>query len=91
MSFPTFCAKFIHSDGIVRLKAVNAIIRMVEAENPPLRLVLGKSAYSKFCQKLDLFNQELYAWESVGLATNFTSLFPPYWSQYHQCWLSFSR
>ncbi|MEM6435823.1 MAG: oxidoreductase [Cyanobacteria bacterium P01_D01_bin.115] len=52
-------------------KAANAIIRMVEAENPPLRLVLGKYAYSKFRQKITDLTQELDAWESVGLATDF--------------------
>ncbi|MEM6840323.1 MAG: oxidoreductase [Cyanobacteria bacterium P01_C01_bin.120] len=52
-------------------KAANAIIHMVEAENPPLRLVLGKYAYSKFRQKIADLTQELDAWESVGLATDF--------------------
>ncbi|MGD1861643.1 MAG: oxidoreductase [Leptolyngbyaceae cyanobacterium] len=52
-------------------KAANAIIHMVEAENPPLRLVLGKYAYSKFRQKITDLTQELDAWESVGLATDF--------------------
>ncbi|MEM9008187.1 MAG: oxidoreductase [Cyanobacteria bacterium P01_F01_bin.86] len=53
------------------VKAANAIIRMIEAENPPLRLVLGKYAYSKFRQKIEDLTQELNAWESVGLATDF--------------------
>ncbi|MEO1523163.1 MAG: oxidoreductase [Cyanobacteria bacterium J06633_2] len=54
------------------IKAAEAIIQMVEVEHPPLRLVLGKYAYSKFRQKIDTLNQELDAWESVGLATDFS-------------------
>lgn len=51
------------------VKAANAIIHVVEAENPPLRLVLGKYAYGKFRQKIADLTQELNTWESV--ATDF--------------------
>ncbi|MEM9119154.1 MAG: oxidoreductase [Cyanobacteria bacterium P01_F01_bin.56] len=54
------------------VKAAKAIIQMVEAEDPPLRLVLGKYAYSKFRQKIEQLTEELNRWESVGIATDFT-------------------
>ena len=53
------------------VKAANAIIQMVESENPPLRLALGKYAYSKFNEKIAALTQELEEWKSVGLATDF--------------------
>jgi hypothetical protein len=52
------------------IKAANAIIQVVEAENPPLRLVLGKYAYSKFRQKIESLTQELNAWEEVAANTD---------------------
>ncbi len=54
------------------VKAAKAIIQMVEAEDPPLRLVLGKYAYRKFRQKIEQLTAELNRWESVGIATDFT-------------------
>ena len=53
------------------VKAANAIIQMVESENPPLRLALGKYAYSKFNEKIEALTQELEEWKSVGIATDF--------------------
>lgn len=53
------------------IKAAQAIVQMVESENPPLRLVLGGYAYRKFRQKIDALTQELNEWESIGLATDF--------------------
>jgi NAD(P)-dependent dehydrogenase (short-subunit alcohol dehydrogenase family) len=52
-------------------KAANAIIQMVESENPPLRLVLGKYAYTKFRQKIESLTQELDAWEAMAINTDF--------------------
>lgn len=53
------------------IKAANAIIQVVEAESPPLRLVLGKYAYSKFRTKIASLTQELDAWEAVAADTDF--------------------
>lgn len=53
------------------VKAANAIIQIVEAENPPLRLVLGKYAYSKFREKIESLTQELNAWEAIAINTDF--------------------
>jgi hypothetical protein len=52
-------------------KAADAIIQMVNAENPPLRLVLDKYAYSKFRQKIESLTQELDTWAEVGMNTDF--------------------
>lgn len=56
------------------VKAANAIIQVVEAENPPLRLVLGKYAYSKFRQKIASLTQELDAWETMAANTDFEDI-----------------
>ncbi len=52
-------------------KAAQVLIQVVESENPPLRLVLGKYAYNKFHQKLDSLTGELDAWEEIAANTDF--------------------
>ncbi|MEM8675914.1 MAG: SDR family oxidoreductase [Cyanobacteria bacterium P01_G01_bin.67] len=52
-------------------KAAEAIIKVVNSENPPLRLVLGKYAYSKFRKKLESLTAELDAWEEIAANTDF--------------------
>jgi len=52
-------------------KAANAIIQMVKSEHPPLRLVLGKYAYSKFRKKIESLNQELDTWADLAMNTDF--------------------
>lgn len=52
-------------------KAARAIIQVVNSTNPPLRLVLGKYAYSKFRQKIESLTAELDAWEAVAANTDF--------------------
>ena len=52
-------------------KAADAIIAAVEAETPPLRLVLGKYAHDKVRKKLAVTDRELTVWENVGLGTEF--------------------
>ena len=52
-------------------KAAQVLIQVVESENPPLRLVLGKYAYNKFRQKLDSLIAELDAWEAIAANTDF--------------------
>ncbi|UBF30047.1 SDR family NAD(P)-dependent oxidoreductase (plasmid) [Kovacikia minuta CCNUW1] len=53
------------------VKAANTIIQVVESENPPLRLVLGKYAYHKFREKIESLTQELDAWETLAANTDF--------------------
>ena len=52
-------------------KAAEAIIAAVEAEKPPLRLILGKYATDKTRRKLDSARAELEAWKAVGGPTDF--------------------
>ena len=52
-------------------KAAKAIVQMVRSANPPLRLALGKYAYSKFRKKIANLSQELDDWENLGINTDF--------------------
>lgn len=52
-------------------KAAHAIIYLVQSEQPPLRLVLGKYAYAKFHEKIESLTQELETWAEVGKNTDF--------------------
>jgi NAD(P)-dependent dehydrogenase (short-subunit alcohol dehydrogenase family) len=52
-------------------KAAKAIIRLVNSENPPLRLALGKPAIDAIREKLRSVEKELEAWEAVSLDTEF--------------------
>ncbi len=52
-------------------QAAEAIIKVVNSNNPPLRLVLGKYAYTKFRKKLESLTAELDAWEEVAVNTDF--------------------
>ncbi|MBW4694169.1 MAG: SDR family NAD(P)-dependent oxidoreductase [Lyngbya sp. HA4199-MV5] len=57
-------------------KAAQAIIQVVNAENPPLRLVLGRYAYSKFREKIESLTQELNEWEAIAANTDFADAAP---------------
>ncbi len=50
-------------------KAAHAIITAVDAEHPPLRLVLGADAIDGIRQRLRRIADELTAWEGVGRNT----------------------
>ncbi|MGG6269851.1 hypothetical protein ACQ4M3_35030 [Leptolyngbya sp. AN03gr2] len=52
-------------------KAARAIIQTVNSKNPPLRLVLGNYAYTKFRKKIETLTQELNDWEAIGINTDF--------------------
>ena len=52
-------------------KAAEAIIQVVNSPNPPLRLVLGKYAYTKFRKKIESLTAELNTWEKVAANTDF--------------------
>ncbi len=53
------------------VKAAKAIITIAETETPPLRLLLGKIAYSRIEQKMETLSKELKAWEKLGKETDF--------------------
>lgn len=52
-------------------RAAQAMIRAVESENPPLRLMLGADAYGLWEQKRAAEKQEFEAWREVGASTAF--------------------
>jgi NAD(P)-dependent dehydrogenase (short-subunit alcohol dehydrogenase family) len=52
-------------------KAAQALLRLVEAENPPTRLFLGDDAVGLVEQKLERMKAELSAWEAVSRSTSF--------------------
>jgi NAD(P)-dependent dehydrogenase (short-subunit alcohol dehydrogenase family) len=49
-----------------------AIIEAVEADEPPLNLLLGSDALARAKARLDHFDEDLARWESVSLATDFS-------------------
>jgi NAD(P)-dependent dehydrogenase (short-subunit alcohol dehydrogenase family) len=54
-------------------RAARAILRAVDAEEPPLRLPLGEEAVAAVRAKLDGQRAELDAWERVAVGTGFGS------------------
>ncbi len=52
-------------------KAAQVLIQVVNSDNPPLRLVLGKYAYSKFRKKIESLTAQLDAWEQIAASTDF--------------------
>jgi NAD(P)-dependent dehydrogenase (short-subunit alcohol dehydrogenase family) len=53
-------------------KAANAVVALVDSSQPPVHLLLGSDALSMARHKLDSFQAELSAWESVTVGTSFT-------------------
>lgn len=53
------------------LKAVKAMIRMTELDNPPLRLLLGKDAYEWGLEKLNSVIANIEEWKDVTVSTDF--------------------
>ena len=51
--------------------AARAIIRIVETENPPLRLPLGADSLASIRRKLESQQAELNLWESIAVSTAF--------------------
>jgi len=52
-------------------KAADAILKIVDSENPPLRLVLGKYATDKVERTCKARLRELETWKEIGLPTDF--------------------
>ena len=53
------------------LKAVHAMMQVADSENPPLRLLLGAGALKRVREKIDRWQKELAAWESVTVGADF--------------------
>ncbi|WP_199900072.1 oxidoreductase [Rhodopseudomonas sp. B29] len=54
-------------------KAAQALLALLEAENPPARLFLGDDALGLVEQKLKTMKIELDAWDALSRSTNFAS------------------
>jgi NAD(P)-dependent dehydrogenase (short-subunit alcohol dehydrogenase family) len=53
------------------LKAIHAMMEVVEMQTPPLHLLLGALAYNRFKGKLEQWQQEMAKYESVTLGADF--------------------
>lgn len=65
---------FAENDGKQKgdpLRAVQAMMEVVEVPNPPLRLLLGASTVQRLRTKLDNWEQEIAAWEKVTVGADF--------------------
>ena len=54
-------------------KAAQALLALVEADNPPVRLFLGADAIGLVEQKLDAMQSELDAWDALSRSTSFAA------------------
>lgn len=52
-------------------RGAEAILAAVNAENPPLHLLLGSDALRRYREKLDAVIEEMDRWEEVTLSTDF--------------------
>jgi NAD(P)-dependent dehydrogenase (short-subunit alcohol dehydrogenase family) len=65
---------FSENDGKQKgdpLRAVQAMIQVVESPKPPLHLLLGGSALQRMRAKLDAWQKEIAAWEQVTIGADF--------------------
>lgn len=61
------------------VKAVAALLQVVDAEHPPLRIVLGKDALAFIRYKLESIAKELDEWEQLSCSTEFENAEPSDW------------
>ena len=52
-------------------KAIEAVIAVADAAEPPVHLILGKIALNRFRDKLALWQKEIAAWETVTTGADF--------------------
>jgi len=65
---------FAENDGKQKgdpLRAVQAMMEVVESPNPPLRLLLGASALQRLRAKLNNWEKEVASWEQVTVGADF--------------------
>lgn len=53
------------------LRAVHAMMQVVDSPNPPLRLLLGADALKRLRAKFDTWQKEIADWEAVTLGSDF--------------------
>ena len=54
-------------------RAAQALLRLVEAEDPPTRLFLGEDALGLVDRKLDAMRAEMAAWDALSRSTGFAA------------------
>jgi short-subunit dehydrogenase len=54
------------------VKAARAMIQVTEAAHPPAHLLLGPDAVKVVREKLDALQEEIKAWETLSMSTDFT-------------------
>jgi hypothetical protein len=54
-------------------KAAEALLRLVDAENPPTRLFLGEDALGLVAQKLEQMKGEIADWDALSRSTSFAA------------------
>ncbi len=52
-------------------KAIEAVIAVADAPEPPVHLILGKIALTRFREKLSTWQKEIAAWESVTAGSDY--------------------
>ena len=52
-------------------KAAQALLKLVESDNPPVRLYLGADALKLVQDKLEAMQAEIAIWETVSRSTDF--------------------
>jgi short-subunit dehydrogenase len=65
---------FAENDGKQKgdpLRAVHAMMQVVDSPNPPLRLLLGAAALQRLRGKIDGWQKEVDAWEQVTVGADF--------------------
>lgn len=53
-------------------KAAQALLKLVESDNPPVRLYLGADALKLVGEKIEAMKEEIAAWEAISRSTDFS-------------------
>lgn len=52
-------------------KAAEVLLKLIEMDQPPVHLLLGKDAKTMVTEKIDWLKKEIQDWEEVTLSTDF--------------------
>lgn len=66
-----FAASANHAQPGDPAKLSQALLKLVDSENPPLRLPLGSDTVSKIMEKNQFVEKELNAWKQLAVSTDF--------------------
>ncbi len=53
------------------IKAAQAMLKLIDSDNPPMHLLLGSDAVRLVKEKLELLQREFSEWETLSLSTDF--------------------